>query len=812
MPSEAYLRKEGELYGIDPDHYHRLSPILRSSAKSTWMKDRRIEAADKGLDVEAYLQEKTREIQTTLAREFPGEGGVAAPAAAAPASVPFGTPPGGGMPTPRDLFGGGSLPRRSAPLGPAPTLGDPNAIPDLVGDGHPRTLADIYARWPVGKNSDYYIRVERIQPKSFQGMACAGYIGDVHVELSEHEFGAAFGGRDYLLTVYGPDPRKKEEGGVKALSQAVRVSIPILPPNLAATSIFQKGSSNMQGYPQFPGQMPFGMAQPPSQAEATMHKNTLDMLGGMIKMEREEKARIAQQGNQASEGVLRFVADQNKSSTELLRDQLNRAEQERLRVQEELGKLQAAAQVATKSSSGDTVALIQALSPNKDDQLKRIEMMHLQQMESARQAHESVMQTMRERHDSEIKRSEERLKDTITNFVRDIESLRSAKQQSEETMRRDFESRERQLRDEVATIRREMREESDKRVAELKERYADQIKDIERSQERELRAIKESADTKLHVTGTMGASEVNQLKERLAELQVEIGRLRDENARLSDPVQQIQAAEEQAQRLGYTKEDPSAPKTAIEHLASTVGTGIGQALGSAHEWVPALLQTMQAGRMQQPMMQPQLPPGAVPQLPPGAAPQLPPGAPQAAPPPQPRRRAAAVQWATENSSLPVAPVVNPTLGFQGSEPVQPQVAQVAPSPDNAAPAAAPAPAPQAAPQPGPGGLTMEQMEAALEQELPALPAALTGFTKFQVYSFVAEVEKQIKTNTNPTVFADMFGGAYPDDAGRVSRVPAKAIIEYVNSWPGAQDAEVLSRGGKQWLERLERALKKKFPA
>jgi len=837
MQSEEFLRREGELYGISPDDYVKLSPVLRVSAKSKWMRERRKEAQSKGIDEETFLEASQREILSTLRSEFPGEPPGPSPGGLGSSSAPHQEqnavpriPGSSGSPGNE-----GRGPMGVVPILPAVMARRVNSgAPDLVGDRAPRTLSDIYARWPVGKQEGYYLRVERTQPRFFQNVPCAGYVGDISVEMTEREFGSYFGGREYVIEVYGPDPRKQDVQGapvIKRLSDPIKLSVPVLPPNMFAGSVSSKAESpQSSGENMYPQHMyPGAIAPPPSQADVQMHRTTLEVVGNMLQKQQEREARFNREQGDVTGNVLKIVSEAGKDQLSLAKEQLAAEREERRRLEEKLS-----------SATNPTVDLVRAFAPNKDAALEQMKSTYESQIANNERLYASMRETAEQRHREELRRSDERFLEIKSRYDSDIGNVRAEaeKQQNAlrdqfardiENARRDYESRERSLREELRDARSELRLDADKRIAELRQASEEKQRDIEKAFERELRAVRESNETRLHVTDQTRQTEIAILREKLAEREQEIAKLQLEVEKLGDPVEQIQAMEAKAQALGYTKSDPSAPSGPWEHLAASVGAGVGQMLGSVGEWGPSILERMQAGAAQRQQMALQqqalmIQAQQMKQLPGNSGPSGPgpgPSGPQEANGriPPPKRRP--VVWATENQALPATPSKEaPPLGVtsaQGLVKVEEgaaegplEGAEGMPAPEAPPVAETEAPAAPAAEAPQMGGIELPPEEE-LAQMMPEMPAKMkASFTMQHVFGFMLAVEDQMKVALPPATFLEHFAAKYPAQARAAYEVGFDTFDAYIQSIPSLEGSMIASRGGQQWLEKLWAAMAKKF--
>jgi hypothetical protein len=866
-PWQRRLCREAEYLDFTPpEAWLGYSETERAGLRGRWVRSQRKEAISRKEDPEEYLEKKEKEIQIKLDKEFPGvslippkgqeknapkkwqsseqwqsgqssgqssgqhreparldsvdalEVGVVAEKAVFDVSD-FGMKPvfGETPPTPKSLFDGerdefvqklGGEFQKSEKL-----------MEDWAGDKAPRNLLDIYARWPVGKDSEFFIRIERLGPRTWQGQNCSGFVGVLFVDLSEEEFANYYGGRDYQLIVYGPDPRgKRDPQGnliIKALSPPIRFSCPINYPNLNAASTV-KSREDMQNMSMG---MSMGMGGATTPADAQIHKTNADLMQNVLKLQTEQAERAKREASQMSGDVLKLMADQNRTQVDLLRDQLERERRE-------VDQIKQGLQSVTKSSSTDTLELLRALRPQQEDVVQRVETHYKAQIEMLRTTHEETTRNLRDRHESELRRlderiaeesrrAQERIQDTESHWKRTNEEMRVNFESRERTLRDQLLERERALKDELRELRSELKDDSEKRVAEVKERYEGQLRDLDRAHERELRTVKESYDTRMHTQTETAKMELKQLEIRLAEIREKLAEAEAEAAENKDPLAVIQRAEAQAEALGFTKKDESAPQGAWDRLASTVGAGLGTALSTLPEWGPHVLEKIRPatppGMPPQGAQAPQLmsPDQAQAQVQAAQAAQL--RAAQSAQEAQARvlagerrRRSQSVQWATENLNHPGTPVVaSPNLGMSAN--VE-QAPQPAPAPEQAQ-------APGQAPEQASG---QSEQQAAKEREealnaLPELPEGLSKvFSKEMVLGFLGQVDRAINLNIDAHLFAEQFKNGYAEAAAATAENVTPAMLtDYVKKLPGSEESAILRRDGQKWLVKMFKVLASK---
>jgi hypothetical protein len=684
------------------------------------------------------------------------------------------------------------------------TVGKIREVDDLVGDRTPRTLSDLYARWPIADDPSFFIRIERTKPKRYAGVDVAGYVGEIRGRAtSEAEIQRWLGGTEYVLTVYGPDPRGKRDVNdlpiIKPLTDPIKLTVPVLPPNVGAIPAVQGTEVGMT----MNGMNPFGAAAPAltNQHDASIHKTNVDYAMNMMKMQKEDDDKKAKQESLASTNLITFLAKSQELQAETIREdararerlmekQLEAERAARKDVEAKLDRVERV--VEEKTGKGFDVEslskLLTTVGPNREAESQRQAEYYRMQMETLRNSHEESMKQLRERHNDEMRRSDERLKDNESFYKRMLDDERAKAAE-----------RDRDLRAEIDKIRREERDLAAQRLQETKERHESEMRQAEKGHERELRSLREAWDTKMSVAEKTNQMSMTSLQERLREAQEEADRVREEAKESADPVRVMEKAKMQAEAMGFEKKD-DAPKTAMDRFMATAGAGLSQALSTINEWGPQMLAARAAGAqgMQVPVQQ--LPPPGPRGLPPSFArpPQQlrNPGAPT-----EKKQKRAAV-WATENVRPPVQPQVPETpLGFQ-TTPVTPPAPPEAPS----------GPVVEAAPAlpPETTEVSAAPVEAAQDTGFPPLPAKFTAnFSDEVVYGFLLQVENSINGLIDAEVFADQFHRQFPVESMKLAEITtAEEVVATVRAIPGADASPILRRDGMKWLSDMWAALRK----
>ena len=699
-----------------------------------------------------------------------------------------------------------------------PTIGSvqPTENEDLVGWKQPRNILDVYARYSFG-DGQHFLRVERIEPKVWGGIACAGPLGEIRRPITEKEFCDYYGGRVYMLQVYGPDPRGRRDNStglpiVKAKTEPFRFIVPHHPPNLAV----RPGSIPLtNGEPQMhPSQIPGFQAHLPSTpADAAIFKTQTDFMQNLLTSKDAEVERLRKDSGTPGKDLLSIVHDTSKDALtqanaaaalreKSLMEQMDREREEKkeaaLRAEAERKELTAKFEALTaqlqalqsqprESPLKEAAAFMEKVNPAKtaEDEVIRLRASHQEELNRVREQHRDAMFQANERHTDELKR----LRDRID------EDEKHARIRLEDAEKRHRE-RETELRTQAEQIRRDEREQTATRLKDQEDRYKDRLSDQQKAFERELRMQTEQHGTRTEVTASKWDTQIQTQKETIARLNEEVEELKEELEKSKDPVAVMEKAEKTATALGYSKESPDANQTTGERFVGMLGMGFGKALETVPDWLPKALASLGEGRARAAAEAPrQLPQGA-----PGQGQ----GQQRQAPRQQSRRT---VSWATQGSvpiagQVPITPPDSPPVQQHTPPPAPGQAAPVQAEPLPAqtptAPEQAQQPMPQAAPmQPAP------EQQAPEQQSNGQVQAALGIFGPQAIQEFRAHLESAITAGFPPDAFADQFTAAWPEPSGvLVSQHKPEELFAFVKTMPNGTESVILRRDGKRWVEKM----------
>lgn len=829
-PTEEKLVAEAERFALPAEAYLTMTPKERRMAKMSASRSLRKEARRYGIDEERYLdmsgEERTRAREAAVEALAKKRTEDARRRSAGANDVNSGEEededeqPDVGADDDDDdvdeeeLYAEtGEVPAEEPAKRARGSIGEVRTLyPDLVGwdARQPKNLPDVWSLFSGFGDGNFRIRVERTQPSHYQKMPTRGFVGWIESPIDDMEFYQRFGGSEYNLTVYGPDPKGRRDRVTgapieKALTEPFRYYVPIFPPNLRALPRPKDKTMN-QGWD------PFGMpgaGTPTTEADAKIHTANVGLFEKLIKGEREElqelRQRLFQGGTAMSDTALKEISQAHRTAAEtaqreagareqMLMRQLEDARSETKRLAEQIE------QIRTKDQDGgvvgkafDTLGKIRGGETMESYWKQRVEddrVQHHKEIEELKGRHKDEIDRLEKHHAAELKRNDERWEDRLESLKRtaeeDVKRQKNIADDAERKRREDLEreekrakEREQQIQDEARKSVEEEKRRADERIRELKERYEDRLKDFERNAKDLRDMIENNFSTRLDVQKHGYEQELRLLKEKAQSLEEDLGEAREEAKNAGDPAQIVEKFKEQAAALGM--QEAEGPKTATERFATMAGTGFGRFLENLPKMVEDITQTRREAIQAQ--TRGQLPPGPRTARQAAAA-GVPP--PHAAQPPRPRAPRT-VSWATADGiSMGGAPPMAPEtpLGMQDEPAAPPQPRQGAPT-NGSQPQQRPL-----ADQPNPLGPLG-----------PFSPEAADGFRR--------EIEQAINYGIEPGDFADAFTSAYSDASKMLTEMyQARDIVAYVSHLPDGEASPIMRADGQAWLGRMLGAVRK----
>lgn len=655
------------------------------------------------------------------------------------------------------------------------------------------TLEDLYHFFPNIGDGSFYLRVERVQPKSYDGYPAAGFLGDYHERMTLPEFQERFGGGKYTVYVMGPVKSRDDgvHGPIRALA-SVDLQIPGLPSRVWPQ---QFGEDQMMNMPR--GAYPF-------QEHPNVAAKRLEIEAKVQERAEEERKRMweqAQLGATAPEHVVRaFSAQSDKALTEIK----SQAEQSVLLLREQ----QKAMLIEIGKKEDELRELRNELVKSKTEA-----------SESNRKFEQDLRHTLFTQHQTEVATLKEQFNRETSQLrdaqKREVEQLeKTNKERMDELSRRygeDLNRRDLDARGERERIQREA-ERSEKS---LKDTYDSRISDLIRTTEREIATVRDQRDREISsFKSTYESSEkftkqtaevrIDVMNQEIVRLRTETESLKRENESLrkaahKDPVTFLRETREFAsEHLGMVtageKEEDGEFDWKKEGAKAVVGL-----LQKAPEIAKNVSETVMQQREQNRMMVAQQ------QQAMAEAQQNPRGLPMG-PGSQRRRHVAPTPW-SGNMHTPIAPeiafkppiphrivvqtqaeadaIINGTAPVPSepvAQPVQPQAAIV----QQTAPVVQPQPPPVQQQQPSPE--EVQAMHAAIEQ-------------------FIAQLEEAIRGEiVTPAMFAKaIIDHVGPEQASQLlQQVPVEKFLESMQQQDGGKGAAISTREGRQYVREVWR--------
>jgi hypothetical protein len=591
----------------------------------------------------------------------------------------------------------------------------PRTDPPLSGMStkwQPRTLEDLYARFPIGDGTDTYkLRVVRLSPTRFGGFYVQGNLGDFRERISMDQFIQRFGGEKYEVLVMGPPAGREMTAGVDFETKA---SLQLLVP----------GRVNLESLP-IGGEEEFSMMSQRSgfsgrtlvEDHPNVRMKELDIAERERQRADDERRQLAErvlEQARPQESVIQAAVSQANMTVELLREQ---AVAQRVHIDEitkENGQLRErvikAEADASKSVLINETEKTRELSARYEAQLGQLKEGHAREIAELKDRFAKDQGELRDRVAKELSEIKERaakdLQEAQLRSRDDLERQRVMYQDRLDQATReqvaklqDKDSERTRYQEEAAKERERLREEMARREAQLKDTHQIQVEslkttfearihDLERSSAREATALRETRDREVQAVKDQYASQAAFSKEttafkidtsanELARLREEVRKLEREADELRSQVhkpfmQQLQEAKETASLLGLEEPAEKGGEEGPFDWKKTIATGVQELLKNAPEMLDKVKEMRVQGAQQAVAMRAATQASSVPAGPVSMVRRRPP------PPPSLMAPTAAPQARWQNPPAPWAPPQHIPPAYQGPPPpptpmgIQPQ--------------------------------------------------------------------------------------------------------------------------------------------
>lgn len=476
--------------------------------------------------------------------------------------------------------------RPNGSVSPIIMAADSDAGDFIAGIGQPETIFDLFNAFPQLDGINWFIYVERKQPRIFSGTKCDGMLRPIGRPITLEEWQMWYGGGEYKLIVYGP-PKNGSVVDVNGRSSSRKLTEPITvkfpgPPSFESIvyddGLSSRGESMTQQQPMTDVVFP-PRRGPHTQADATVAVRQIDVadsrekrLEASAKEEKLEKDRLLReqnsaQGTMVSELMTTIREGQARESS--LRDQAIQREREMARERRDFEermeeKMQALLGKDKPDDVDRVIKLANSMGSDKG-QLDALRSEHareverLQELRSAMEVtHARAVKDERERADQRIKDAEERadrrIKDAEERFGRTENEVRS--------------------RAEMEVQR--TKDESTRRIDDEHRRAESRIADLDRNHLRDLQSLKDSHVRDIEALKSTYEMRLDVAKGDAKRSQSEADRARADADANKDFVGQLSKFKEQAAAVGMVEASEagggdSEPKT-IPQMLLEAGT------------------------------------------------------------------------------------------------------------------------------------------------------------------------------------------------------------------------------------------------
>lgn len=531
--------------------------------------------------------------------------------------------------------------RQASPVSAYQPIGSPQIQrndPPVPNRRDLKTLEDLYDAYPDIGDGNTYLRVERKHPTRFSGQFIAGFIEDLHQQISMSDFVQRYGGGTYTVSVLGPGRGTTMDGDGRYQTRTL-------------TDITVKAP----GMPVIAGANGDDMA---ANWDRNVHVGRSDRLE-MKRMEfendhlkrverREEQLRRQLEATRSQDPAIidrlaqlaeKRALDTKESSQAIIADQ----RQELHRLREVIENLQQRLNDERNSKVALQTEFAQKLREEETRQVRELKMQHEQTVSNLRETQSEQIERMQREHERRISELTERQQRELTDLrnseARERERLRDDANRREKGLQDDFNRREAAFRDRENSIKEDYarREESLRRDYELR------IQQMERSNKRDMDMIRSAESNNTSLAQQTANMQISLMQQRIQQLESDLSAAHAEASETRRELEKhtnkplLQQVEETRQigdalgLFGKSEEDFNWQKGLFNTLkdvvnkAPEIAKGFGEAreqnrAAVAHAQRQAMLAQQRAAAQQRGLPAPTMAPGMV-NAPPSPRPQ-----------------------------------------------------------------------------------------------------------------------------------------------------------------------------------------------
>ena len=419
----------------------------------------------------------------------------------------------------------------------------PDDDPVIAPSRELKTLEDLYDAYPKIGDGQFYLRVVRKHPSTYNGMRVAGFLEDVYSRMSMSEFANRFGGHTYEVSVRGPARTTAidADGRVQMRTlRSIRVEIPGSPIQLGPPN----GENDMSM-----GSMPFRDSPQVKIKEmeiAADEQRRREAREAQWQKEVSSRTAISPQLLQAIETAAEKRATEVKDVASGTISELR----ERIRRDYEV--------IQTKDAS--IQALREKIVALQTDYATKLREEETRQVRELKDRHESELRRIKDDHSVTIIRMTEEHKRLSTESnersTRERENIQKQEKIERDRMREDSTRRERQLIEDARMREENMRQNYESRLHELQRSLEREVRSVKEQRDREVLSVQATESTKSTLSEKTAKIQIDTVRSEMQRLHVELDSLRRENEHLrlqshKTPEEAIEQAHRLASITGF---------------------------------------------------------------------------------------------------------------------------------------------------------------------------------------------------------------------------------------------------------------------
>lgn len=480
----------------------------------------------------------------------------------------------------------------------------------LGGRKSPETIFDLFSLFPQLDGVNWYIYVERKDPKLFMGRKVGGILRPIPRAITLSEWQYWYGGGTYKLIVYGPSKRAVSlnadgRAPARALTEAVTVIFPGVPS--FASEVYDGDDEMTQAAPTGFPNIPNGGVRrgPASTADASIEKAKLE---GEFAREIRHESKADEERKRAD----RVLQDKARSEGDLLSKFLELQAQSQAREAELRDRqVEREREVAEERRAEDAkweeriARLIgEKKQPDDLDRLAKLSgiISKPDNSESLRQQHSLEMERVQSSAKDAADRAAERVKEAEARADRRIEEERARSAERIREVETRYATQERDLRAHADREVARAKEDSERRISDMHRIHTDAMANESRNHERDMKSRESQSQMALESLKNTYEMRLETAKSEVKRTGNEVDRWKKEAEDGRDVVGKMQKIREQASELGMVPAEeanaPAEPETVPQMLMKMAG-GVVQHLPGIVESVGGVFKSRSEQQMQQ---------------------------------------------------------------------------------------------------------------------------------------------------------------------------------------------------------------------